>query len=761
MRLPASLIANEQQWTMLFNATPIPTIILKADQPLFTVLFANEAYLLLSDLRADSLVGKSFTVLMRGFYHDMQQIQQPLQQLVHDRTAQKQSGVEYQFITPQGAVTKYFDIYNTPVANDDGEVEFIIRTINDVTELWESQQREKAIHEDLVRHERFLTDSQRVGNVGNWEVDMLKRTVIWSEVLKDIYELPADHELTFEGGLSFYKDEASRKALLEAVDTAIKGSGMFDIELGILTHAGNMRWIRTIGKADVNDGQCTRLYGITQDITASKKIRNVLTESRNQYQALIESVDGVVWEADANTFAFNYISSKIIDILGYTPEQWLSDPNFWADHIYHGDREWAIDFCQRNTKEEMNHVFDYRMVKADGGIVWIKDLVSVISEKGKPTVLRGVMIDVSVSKLLASLDHLEKSMLQLAADSEESIHRIIHLYLKGIEDLLPHMKCSLLQVKNDRLYNMAAPSLPAEYMGAVHGLPISDNAGSCGMSALRNEKVIVADISTHPAWHDHKHLASKFGLRSCWSYPIVNSDNEVVAVLGMYFDDIKSSGDTETLVIERSAAIIKVVLENWQRARIIDENAMLIAQGQELANFGNWHWDINNNKVSWSDVLYTIYGVEKQDHVATFEGYLALLHADDREMVKDTILGALHSKEDVMFEERIIRPDGEIRYLRSWGRVLLDAAGRPEKMIGSCLDITAAKNIELQLWDIAWMQSHLVRAPLVRLMGLIDLLKEELAERGTKNELFDHIMSTAHELDRVIIEISNKTITID
>ncbi len=761
MRLPASLITDGQQWTVLFNATPIPTVILKADEPVYTVLFANEAYIRFSNLAGENIVGKSFITLMRAFYHDMEQIRAPLQQVMHDRTAQKQSRFQYQFATPQGAVTKYLDIYNTPVLKDDGEVELIIRTINDVTELWESQQREKVIHEDLVRHERFLTDSQRVGNVGNWEVDMLKRTVVWSDVLRSIYELPADHELTFEAGLSYYKDTASRNALIEAVEAAIKGSGVFDIELEIVTYAGNTRWIRTVGKADVSDGQCTRLYGITQDITASKKIKNALTESKNQYQALIESVEGVVWEADASTFAFNYISSKIIDILGYTPEQWLSDPNFWADHIYHDDRDQAISFCQRKTQEEVNHVFDYRMVKADGGIVWIKDLVSVITEKGKPTVLRGVMIDVSVSKLLGSLDHLEKSMLQLVANKQESIHHILDLYLKGIEDLLPHMKCSLLQVKNDRLYNMAAPSLPTEYLDAIQGQPIKENAGSCGLSAFRNEKVIVADISSHPAWGDHKHLALKHGLRSCWSYPIVNSDNEVVAVLGMYFDDIKPSGDTETLVIERSAAIIKVVLENWQRAKIIDENAMLIAQGQELANFGNWQWDINNNTVTWSDVLYSIYGVDKKDHVATFEGYLVLLHADDREMVKDTILGALHSKKDVMFEERIIRPDGDMRYLRSWGRVLLDAHGRPEKMIGSCLDITAAKNVELQLWDIAWMQSHLVRAPLVRLMGLVDLLKEELAERGAKNELFDHIMSTAHELDRVIIEISNKTITID
>lgn len=628
---------RDKHWSDLLNATPIPTIILKANHPTYNVVFVNEAYLSFINSSREEIIGNGLINLLHAYLNSagIDEVIQILQDVSHHKVVQKQSIVKFEFKAPQtGDVTvKYVDVFNTPFLGEDNKVEFIIRTINDVTEIIEAQQREMAIHD------------------------------------------------------AFEKE---------------------------------------------------------------------LTASRNQYQALIESVEGVVWEADANTFEFTYISSKINDMLGYTPEQWLSDPNFWANHIYEDDREWAVTFCKNQTQEAQNHIFDYRMIKADGAIVWVKDLVSVIEENGKPKFLRGVMLDVTESKLLANLDHLEKNVLELVANKEKDLHQILVLYMKGIENMLPHMKCSILQVENNSLYTLAAPSLPKGYNDAIDGIPIGPQAGSCGTSAYLKKKVIVADILTSPLWENYKHLAFKYNLRACWSCPIINSDNVVTAVFGMYYDHVKEPTDIEQTIIERSVAILKVILENRQRARIIEEATMLMTQGQELANFGNWQWDIKNNTVKWSDVLYDIYGVDKQTHVANYESYLSMLHPDDREFVQNTILTALSSKEDVAFEERIIRPNGEMRYLKSWGRVLCDNNGNPEKMIGSCLDVTAAKMAETQLWEISWKQSHLVRAPLARLMGLVDILKEEQSNPAIDNELLNYILDTAYELDKVINEVSNK-----
>jgi len=170
-----------------------------------------------------------------------------------------------------------------------------------------------------------------------------------------------------------------------------------------------------------------------------------------------------------------------------------------------------------------------------------------------------------------------------------------------------------------------------------------------------------------------------------------------MATLGFYYNKVKFPEEGELIVIERCAAILKVILENRQKSILLEESSLLMKQGQELARFGNWQWDIVNNVVTWSDELYAIYGLDKANFKATFEGYQELLHPSDKERVQERILQVLHDKTDIVFEERILRPDGEIRNLKSWGRLQSDEKGNPAKMVGACLDITESKKTQEKL----------------------------------------------------------------
>lgn len=217
----------------------------------------------------------------------------------------------------------------------------------------------------------------------------------------------------------------------------------------------------------------------------------------------------------------------------------------------------------------------------------------------------------------------------------------------------------------------------------------------------------------------------------------------------------------------------------------IQKALFIMKQAQELASFGNWVWDIATNSVTWSDTLYKIYGLNEHQFKATFEGYQELLHPKDRERIYKTIEKALKTKKDVIFEERIIRPNGELRYLKSWGSVKTDKDGVPQKMIGACLDITETKlkeqrivknesalkklveqqakhiqTIESQnakLSEISYIQSHVVRAPLAKIMGLTDLLLNHSQTADEKDEICKHLEKVAVEFDIVINEIISKT----
>jgi PAS domain S-box-containing protein len=116
------------------------------------------------------------------------------------------------------------------------------------------------------------------------------------------------------------------------------------------------------------------------------------------YSRLVNSVDCIVWEADAKTFQFSFVSPQAKRILGYAPEQWFS-PGFWTQHVHPDDVEWCTKFCMQATEEGRDHEFEYRMVAADGRTVWLHDVVSVqVGPEGSKQ-LTGVMIDITSRKV--------------------------------------------------------------------------------------------------------------------------------------------------------------------------------------------------------------------------------------------------------------------------------------------------------------------------------------------------------------------------
>ncbi|MGN6395900.1 MAG: PAS domain-containing protein [Mucilaginibacter sp.] len=429
---------------------------------------------------------------------------------------------------------------------------------------------------------------------------------------------------------------------------------------------------------------------------ARENTERTVTASANQFYSLLQTIEGVVWEAEADTLKFTFVSEYAYDLLGFPASDWLQRQGFWQSRLHPGDKEEVLNLVDSKSKSVKSFSLEYRMIKADGSTAWIKQIVSVVREKGRK-LLRGIMLDITTTKRLSNLENLERNVLELNSKSHVAIHDILSYYLKGVEAMFPAMLCSILQAKNGRLYNWASPSLPEPYIQAIDNLPIGENIGSCGTAAFLKKKVIVTDIESDARWAAYKDVALKYNLRACWSYPVINSDGVVMGTLGMYYNTPKTPNEEELRIIERVTSLLKIILENRQKAEIIADATFMMTQSQELAQFGNWHWDVQNNVVRWSDSLYSIYGLNKKDFKATFEGYQELLHPEDRQRVYETVENVLKTQTDVEFEERIIRPTGEIRYLKSWGKLKCDSNGMPIEMIGACLDITESKKTREEL----------------------------------------------------------------
>lgn len=141
-----------------------------------------------------------------------------------------------------------------------------------------------------------------------------------------------------------------------------------------------------------------RFQAIARDITERKAVEQQLMQSQEKYASLVNTIDGIVWEADAQTFVFSFVSKQAERLLGYPVENWTEDPGFWASHIHPEDRNWAIEYCMSSTQKMKAHEFEYRMIAQDGKIIWIQDIVTVIIENGQASRLRGIMVDITERK---------------------------------------------------------------------------------------------------------------------------------------------------------------------------------------------------------------------------------------------------------------------------------------------------------------------------------------------------------------------------
>ena len=122
-----------------------------------------------------------------------------------------------------------------------------------------------------------------------------------------------------------------------------------------------------------------------------------LRDSKSSKELLIDSVEGIVWEADPYTLQFLFVSQKAETLLGYPAERWLSEPTFWQDQIHAEDRDRAAEFWRQVAADGNSSEFEYRMTASDGSVKWIRDIVCLGGDVHSPR-LQGIMVDVTRQK---------------------------------------------------------------------------------------------------------------------------------------------------------------------------------------------------------------------------------------------------------------------------------------------------------------------------------------------------------------------------
>ncbi|RNM11195.1 response regulator [Nocardioides pocheonensis] len=147
-------------------------------------------------------------------------------------------------------------------------------------------------------------------------------------------------------------------------------------------------------------------------------------------------------------------------------------------------------------------------------------------------------------------------------------------------------------------------------------------------------------------------------------------------------------GQADRELLDAAVAVVDGASARLDAEERLADLVARVDSAQHLAGMGDYDWHIPTDTNRWSDQLYRIYGYEPQSFNATYEKFLSNIHPDDRERIQGIHQQAYASGEPYQMIERIVRPDGEVRYLSSNGEVIMGEDGVPVRMRGTCIDVT-------------------------------------------------------------------------
>ncbi|RPH37993.1 PAS domain S-box protein [bacterium] len=140
--------------------------------------------------------------------------------------------------------------------------------------------------------------------------------------------------------------------------------------------------------------------------------------------------------------------------------------------------------------------------------------------------------------------------------------------------------------------------------------------------------------------------------------------------------------------------LLEEIAERRKAEAVIRKRDKQLVEAQQIAQMGNWEWDIRSNTLTWSEEMHRIYGLRQDESPESFQDFLAHVHPEDLAVVREKVRRAFSEKEPFSFDHRIVLPDGSMRTLHGEGGVVLDSSGEIVRMVGTGQDITERKKAE-------------------------------------------------------------------
>ncbi|MCB5190842.1 EAL domain-containing protein [Methylobacillus arboreus] len=258
---------------------------------------------------------------------------------------------------------------------------------------------------------------------------------------------------------------------------------------------------------------------------------------------------------------FLLVNPAYSEIVGYSEEElkklYCHDLNHEEDSLE----------ARNNRQRLLNGEIDYSVVEKryrakSGRPVWVRISATLVKNAdGSPRNLIKVVENIEQQKRQESLRVEQQHLLERIAAGAE-LDDILHASVELIEAQYPEVLGSIMLLEKAEVFGRSiAPRLPQSYLKKLQGLHIGPGIGSCGTAAYERRTVVVADIQQDPLWAEYRDIAKRYGLRACWSMPILSSTQQVLGTFGVYGRVPRMPEQREMELVSACCHIVGIAIE--------------------------------------------------------------------------------------------------------------------------------------------------------------------------------------------------------
>ena len=419
-------------------------------------------------------------------------------------------------------------------------------------------------------------------------------------------------------------------------------------------------------------------------------------DSYERFRDLVEGVAAIVWEADPDRAVYAYVSRHAERLLGFPVAMWTTQPHFWVERIHPDDRARTILSGRRATSEGRDHELEYRILDDDGRVIWVRDIVHVLrSRDGHPTVLRGVMTDVTARK--RAEEALTVRARQQAAVAEMSHRAITHVsgaaLLEDTADLvavaLGVPMVEVLEHRGDE------PELLV-----VAGVGVGDRPGSARIAVQgasqaawtwRSEQAVIADDLGSETRFVADPTLARLGARSGVSV-VIPGKARPFGVLCAYARHRRTFQSHDLHFVQAIAHLVAAALERLQASAELIRSERRFNLLAAIAPVGIFQTDGTGRCTYVNERWTELVGLAP--HPGRPLDWMRAIHPGDRRRIRAAWRRVVGQGKTLSVESRLIRPDRTAL----WGLVQAQPERRADGVVvgwvGTVTDITDLKRAE-------------------------------------------------------------------